>query len=172
MDNEYVFLAWLFLIVYFIASPINCLIICTLGLVSKILDYFFFDSIKLKNNKPTIIQTVIINSGKLNVDEMIVYPTVEQFELKEPCLKPTINLEDEAHNSPLTPQGKFPSITIELRKPTIDQLLCYPTVEQYHLKNNILKPTVYYRAYHSSIYKSSPPSELSPTIVVQFGKPL
>ncbi|GIY70339.1 hypothetical protein CDAR_61731 [Caerostris darwini] len=102
---------------------------------------------------------------------MIVQPTTEQYELGDNFLKPIVNFEQsQSQSSLLTSNEEIASVTIELRKPTIDQLLCYPTVEQYHLKDKIIKPTVYYRAYHSTIHKSTLPFEVNPTILIQFGK--
>ncbi|GIY70337.1 hypothetical protein CDAR_61721 [Caerostris darwini] len=174
MDNIQMLLTWLGLIIYFIASPFDCLIICSLVWALNFLDSTIFSTNEQKNSTTAdskIIQIVVIDCGKLNIDEMVVYPTVEQYELKGPCLKPTIMLGDQSQGSLLTSHGEIPEITIELRKPTVDQLLCYPTVDQYHLEDTILKPTVYYRAYHS-LRKSSPSSKVSPAMVVQFGKPL
>ncbi|GIX96477.1 hypothetical protein CEXT_182131 [Caerostris extrusa] len=66
-----------------------------------------------------------------------------------------------------------PEITIEMQIPTIDQLICYPTVEQYYLDKNILKPTICHQTCSSSIHKQTcnSPSEPTPTILIKFGKP-
>ncbi|GIY87271.1 hypothetical protein CDAR_368601 [Caerostris darwini] len=97
---------------------------------------------------------------------MIVLPTTEQYQLKDEILKPSISFKNnQIHNSFLTPNEEISITTIEMRKPTVDQLLCYPTIEQYHLKDNILNPIVNHKVCLS---KSS---NLTPVILIQFGKP-
>ncbi|GIX85829.1 hypothetical protein CEXT_410161 [Caerostris extrusa] len=103
---------------------------------------------------------------------MLVYPTVEQYALQYPILKPTVKLQ--YHSSLSTHQEDTPAITIELQKSTIDQLICYPTVEQYNLADTILQPTICSKVYQPSIRNQisiSSSSEITSTILIHFGKP-
>ncbi|GIX85827.1 hypothetical protein CEXT_410151 [Caerostris extrusa] len=52
---------------------------------------------------------------------MLVYPTVEQYQLQYPILEPTV--KSQYHTGQSTHLEDTVEITIELRKPTIDQLL-------------------------------------------------
>ncbi|GIY17121.1 hypothetical protein CEXT_428621 [Caerostris extrusa] len=79
----------------------------------------------------------------------------------------TIN-STKNHNSLLTSHEEISTITIEMKKPTIEQLLCLPTVEQYNLKDPILKPIIRHKTKVSTIRK---PSNLTRQILIQFGKP-
>ncbi|GIY59115.1 hypothetical protein CDAR_487171 [Caerostris darwini] len=161
-NKDNIFLAWLFLTISFITSPFDFLKICTLIMAFNILDFIISTFIQKRNNKPAsskISQIIIIDCGELNIDQMIVYPTVEQYQLPYEILTPITNLE--SHNS-LSHHDNSPTITIELRKPTIEQLLCYPTIEQYHLKDNILKPTICSQTYQP---------EITSAILIHFGKP-
>ncbi|GIY46071.1 hypothetical protein CEXT_478101 [Caerostris extrusa] len=97
---------------------------------------------------------------------MIVLPTTEQYQLKDEILKPTISLKyNQIHNSLKTSDKEISIKTIEMRKPTVDQLLCYPTVEQYNLKDNIINLIANHK-----ICTSKPPNS-TPIILIQFGKP-
>ncbi|GIY73775.1 hypothetical protein CEXT_46131 [Caerostris extrusa] len=97
---------------------------------------------------------------------MIVLPTTEQYQLEEEILKPSISFKNnQIHNSFSTSNEEISIITIEMRKPTVDQLLCYPTIEQYHHQDNILNPIVNHKVCLSK------PSNLTPIILIRFGKP-
>ncbi|GIX87598.1 hypothetical protein CDAR_212221 [Caerostris darwini] len=97
---------------------------------------------------------------------MLLYPSTEQYKLPYPIFEATVN-------SLPTYQENIPTITIELQKPTIDQLICYPTVEQYYLADNMLKPTICHQTCRSFISKPMCKSstEPIPTILIKFGKP-
>ncbi|GIY21612.1 hypothetical protein CDAR_471381 [Caerostris darwini] len=96
---------------------------------------------------------------------MIAFPTTEQYQLKDEILKPTINLKyNQIHNS-LSTSVEISIKTIKMRKPAVDQLLCYPTVEQYHLKDNIINPIINHKIC------SPKPSNSTPKFLIQFGKP-
>ncbi|GIX71694.1 hypothetical protein CDAR_534561 [Caerostris darwini] len=170
-NKDNIFLAWIGLAIIFIASPVDFLKICSLLMAFNILDFILFTFIQKRNNKTAsskITQIIIIDCEKLNIDEMIVYPTVEQYELSDPIIKPTIKSQSYKCLSPH--HDDSPAITIELRKPTIDQLLCYPTIEQYHLKDNILKPTIHHPSNRCQISLASS-SKINSSILIQFGKP-
>ncbi|GIY27068.1 hypothetical protein CDAR_504341 [Caerostris darwini] len=115
------------------------------------------------------LQIIIIDCGKLNIDEMIALPSNEQYQLTDEILQPIIDLKQyQNHNSLSTPHEEMSTITIEMRKPTIEQLLCLPTVEQYNLKDPILTPIIRHKAKVSTIRK---PSNITRQILIQFGKP-
>ncbi|GIY13933.1 hypothetical protein CEXT_637301 [Caerostris extrusa] len=66
----------------------------------NILDFIISTFIEKRNNNPAsrkISQIIIIDCGKLNIDQMILYPTVEQYQLPYEVLTPITNLE--SHNS-------------------------------------------------------------------------
>ncbi|GIY47985.1 hypothetical protein CDAR_620091 [Caerostris darwini] len=175
MENkDNTFVKWLCLAVTFIASPFYFIKICTLIMAVSILDFIIFGFTTEKNNRPTSskkIQIVIIDCEKLNIDEMLLYPTTEQYELSYPILEPTVN--SNAYNSQTTHHEYIPTVTIEMQKPTIDQLICYPTVEQYYFDDNILKPNICNKTCNSFIRKEicNPPTEANPTVFIWFGKP-
>ncbi|GIY05148.1 hypothetical protein CDAR_308891 [Caerostris darwini] len=83
------------------------------------------------------IKLIVINTGEPTVDHLLVYPTTEQKNITDNCLKPIATF-----NAPInhTHTQTIPDITIELRQPTVDELLTYTTIEQYLHKHNILKP--------------------------------
>ncbi|GIY89745.1 hypothetical protein CDAR_546141 [Caerostris darwini] len=85
------------------------------------------------------IHAIIINTGEPTVDHLIVYPTTEQKNILDNCLKPTVTFHAPIHH---TPTQTIPDITIELRQPTVDELITYPTIEQFLHKHNILKPII------------------------------
>ncbi|GIY68329.1 hypothetical protein CDAR_17391 [Caerostris darwini] len=113
--------------------------IASLIIVINILDFIIFDFIQERNSNLTKCNTthiIIINCGILNIEQMLVIPTVQQYQLQYPILKPAVKLQ--YHTNLSMQLDDTAEITIELRKPTIDQLLCYPTVEQYQLNDTIL----------------------------------
>ncbi|GIX87600.1 hypothetical protein CDAR_212231 [Caerostris darwini] len=133
-----------------------------------------FAFIKERNNRLTAskqIQIIIIDCDQLNIDEMLVYPSTEQYQLPYQILKPTTNFD--VYNNLPTYQEDIPEITIELQKPTIDQLISYPTVEQFYLSDNILKPIVSHQTCLSTAQQQTckAPLENTPTILIKFGKP-
>ncbi|GIY96893.1 hypothetical protein CEXT_55291 [Caerostris extrusa] len=143
-------------------------------MIINILDFIIYTFSQEQNNLPKskITQIIVIDCKNLNIDEMLVYPTVEQYALQYPILTPTVKFH--SHNSQSPHLDSTPAITIELRKPTIDQLLCYPTVEQYNLTDNILTPTICSITYESIIRNQICPSlssEITSTILIHFGKP-
>ncbi|GIX78895.1 hypothetical protein CEXT_257701 [Caerostris extrusa] len=88
-----------------------------------------FGSIKQKiinRHQVKIIHIVITNPETLTLDEMIVQPTTEQYELGDNFLKPIVNFEQsQSQSSLITSNEEIASVTIELRKPTIDH--CFAT---------------------------------------------
>ncbi|GIY89736.1 hypothetical protein CDAR_546091 [Caerostris darwini] len=91
------------------------------------------------NKQPSLktIHVIVINTGEPTIDHLLVYPTTEQKNTIDTCLKPTVTFHDPINH---TPTQIIPDITIELRQPTVDELITYPTIEQFLLKHNILKP--------------------------------
>ncbi|GIX76354.1 hypothetical protein CEXT_545991 [Caerostris extrusa] len=82
------------------------------------------------------IQIIVINTGEPTVDHLLVYPTTEQNNIIDNCLKPTVTFHTINH----TPTQTIPDITIELRQRTVDELITYPTIEQFLHNHNVLKP--------------------------------
>ncbi|GIX88030.1 hypothetical protein CEXT_530271 [Caerostris extrusa] len=96
-------------------------------------------SAKKRINKPPSfknIHLITINTGKPIVDQLLVYPTIEQN--FDNCLKPTVIFRE--YHAPInyTASQTIPDIAVELRNPTIDELLTYPTIGQ----------LLYLKAYH------------------------
>ncbi|GIY89743.1 hypothetical protein CDAR_546131 [Caerostris darwini] len=84
------------------------------------------------------IKIIVINTGEPTVDHLLEYPlTTEQKNIIDTCLTPSVTFHASINH---TPTQIIPDITIELRQPTIDELITYPTIEQYLHKHNILKP--------------------------------
>ncbi|GIY96150.1 hypothetical protein CEXT_639971 [Caerostris extrusa] len=173
-NKNNIFIEFICLTVFFISYPVFFFKICFVIIVIIILDFLIFAFNQEIDDKPTaskITQIIIIDCEKLNIEELLLYPTTEQYKLPYPILKPTINLL--ADNSLTTHHEDTPDVTIEMQNPTIDQLICYPTVEQYCLADNILKPTICPQTCYSSIGKQTCKSQSEPTpiILIQFGKP-
>ncbi|GIY95754.1 hypothetical protein CEXT_505631 [Caerostris extrusa] len=103
---------------------------------------------------------------------MLVFPTVEQHQLSYPIL--TLKIKFQSHRNQSTHFEDTPAITIELRQTTVDQLICFPTIEQYRLNDTILEPTICNKAHQPSIRNQicqSSSSEITSTILIHIGKP-
>ncbi|GIY29615.1 hypothetical protein CDAR_97571 [Caerostris darwini] len=94
-------------------------------------------------NKPNSLHNfklIIINTGTPTVDELLVFPTTEQTLIPDNYLKPSVIFNQYPTPNNLATSQTIPNITVELRQPTVDELLTYPTIEQFQHKHKILKP--------------------------------
>ncbi|GIY10194.1 hypothetical protein CDAR_523441 [Caerostris darwini] len=119
--------------------------ICTIILFFHISNIPTSPLIKKRINKSAPLKNIhliTINTGKPIVDQLLVYPTIDQKLILENCLKPTVVFHE--YHTPInhTASQTIPDITVDLRNPTIDELLTYPTIEQLRHKHTILKPTI------------------------------
>ncbi|GIZ01787.1 hypothetical protein CEXT_717961 [Caerostris extrusa] len=97
-------------------------------------------------NKPVSLENfklIIIKTGTPTVDELLVLPTTEQIRITDNYLKPTVIFNQYPTPNNYTAPQKIPNITVEFRNPTVDELLTYPTLEQFQHKHKILKPTIF-----------------------------
>ncbi|GIZ02639.1 hypothetical protein CEXT_684931 [Caerostris extrusa] len=122
--------------------------ICTIITLFNILYIINTALNKTTVNKPSTfenIHLIIIKTGTPTVDELLVLPTTEQIRLSNNCLKPTVTFHHypPINSNNLASSQTIPNITVEFRQPTVDELLTYPTIEQFQHKHKILKPVTF-----------------------------